>query len=185
MKKTLIFTLGLALLLSLCACSREVEVVAEETPALDPLVTAAPAMTQEPAEPAMTQEPADSAAEAEALGLLLTDITDSVRPGSSGCSLRAVRCAAGLLDWAAACTMSGEQIGAAVAEWTAEQDAERLAIFTESLRFIADTMPELQGDNASDALDSAGVTGSGYPWSDAAYQTAQTVFSAAGVASAG
>lgn len=177
MKRILALILTAALTTALCACSREVEVVAQETPALDPLVTAAPEPT--PAEPAAQVEPeVDAAAQTEALNALLTDITESVRPGSSGCSLRAARCTAALLDWCAACSISDEAIVEAVDQWVAAQTADSQALFTESMSFIAETLPQLQGENAKDLLDSAGVLESGYPWSDIVYQTAQTVCAA-------
>ncbi len=178
MKKLILLLTALTMLLSLAACTDEVEVSVQETPALEPFFTAAPAETPAPAD-APADNSADTAAQLQALDALLTDITDSVRPGSSGCSLRATRCAAALLDWSTDCAVGAEEIESAVSQWMSAQDADRLSIFTESMSFLSDTLPELQGDNAQDALESAGVSDSGYPWSEAAYQNAQLILNAA------
>ena len=172
MKKTVAIIMAALLLVSLCACGREVEVVAQETPAAQPSATEVPAVL-----PAAT--PADNTAELQALNALLTDITDSVRPGSSGCSLRSVICGAKLLDWCSSTTMTADQLTAAVVEWRSGQEEDVQSLFAESLLSVSDACYALSLDNADELLDTAGCTDAGYPWSDQAFSAAQAIFDAA------
>ena len=175
MKKVLALILALAMVFALAACTAETEVVTAESAAPQ---TAAPEVSPEASpEAAMPAQP--TAEDVAALSAALDDLTASVHPGSSGCSLRAVISAAELLNWGSATAMDSEQISAAVKEWAAAKDAETLSIFKESLSFVSDTCQQLRQENAPDLLDSAGCMDSGYPWSDEAYAAAQAVFDAA------
>ena len=175
MKKLFALILALAMVFALAACTDETEVVTAESAAPQ---TAAPEASTEPSpEAAIPAQP--TAEDIAALSTALDDLTASVRPGSSGCSLRAVISAAELLDWGSATAMDSEQISAAVTDWTADKDEATLSIFKESLLSVSDTCQQLRQENAPDLLDSAGCMDSGYPWSDAAYAAAQAVFDAA------
>lgn len=173
MKKLFALIVALTMVLALAACTEETEVVVAQS---DAPQTAAPVET--PAAPPSDQPAAEDIA---ALASVLEELTESVRPGSSGCSLRAVISAAALLDWGGSTAMDSEQISAAVNAWTAGLDEETLAIFSDSLVSVSDTCQQLRQENAPDLLDSAGCRDSAYPWSDEAYAAAQSVFDAAGI----
>ena len=107
----LIMTVSLAL--ALCACGGEGmgEVIyVDPTPAA---ATAAPAVET----PASTADTAASTESADALGVVLDYAVNDVQPGSSGCSLRGIKCAAMLLDWAAETPLDADGIAAAVETW--------------------------------------------------------------------
>ena len=176
MKKTFAFILVLAMVLVLCACGGEGtgEVVyIDPTPAAE---TPAPEVETQAAgtDTAATEESAD------ALGVVLDYAVNDVQPGSSGCSLRGIKCAAMLLDWASETPLDADGIAAAVETWKSSA-TEELAIFDECMDLVASSCESLTQDNAQELLDESGSTDCAYPWSDAAFAAAQSVFTAAGV----
>ena len=90
MKKTFAFILVLSMALALCACGGEGtgEVVyIDPTPAAE---TPAPEVET----PATGTDTAAAAESSDALGVVLDYAVNDVQPGSSGCSLRGIKCAA-------------------------------------------------------------------------------------------
>ena len=177
MKKTFAFILVLAMALALCACGGESagEVVrVDTTPAAE---TPAPAVET----PASTADTASAEESSDALGVVLDYAVNDVQPGSAGCSLRSIQCAAMLLDWAAETPLDADGIAAAVEAWKAAATEDALSLFGECMDLVAYSCESLTQDNAQELLDESGSTDCAYPWSDAAFAAAQSVFSAAGV----
>ena len=177
MKKTFAFILVLSMALALCACGGEGtgEVIyVDPTPAAE---TAAPAVET----PASTADTAASTESADALGVVLDYAVNDVQPGSSGCSLRGIKCAAMLLDWAAETPLDADGIAAAVETWKSAATEDALSLFSECMDLVASSCESLSQDNAQELLDESGSTDCAYPWNDAAFAAAQSVFSAAGV----
>ena len=126
MKKTFAFILVLSMALALCACGGEGtgEVVyVDPTPAA---ATAAPAVET----PVSTADTAASTESAAALGVVLDYAVNDVQPGSSGCSLRGIKCAAMLLDWAAETPLDADGIAAAVETWKSAATEDALSLFS-------------------------------------------------------
>ena len=137
MKRILMITLALFVLLSLAACGKKAP-AATPTPA--PVPTETPAPTPEPTPeptPAPTPEPLPLAPELpEIHDAALEEIFEgvlSVYPGTAGSSLRAARCAAWLLDWGAVTSLTDDEIYSAVGSWMDKQSDERLSTFLESM----------------------------------------------------
>ena len=112
---------------------------------------------------------------------MLDYAVNDVQPGSSGCSLRGIKCAAMLLDWAAETPLDADGIAAAVETWKRAATEDALSLFSECMDLVASSCESLSQDNAQELLDESGSTDCAYPWSDAAFAAAQSVFSAAGV----
>lgn len=177
MKKIFAFILVLAMALALCACGGEGtgEVVyIDPTPASE---TPAPAVET----PAADTDTAAVAESSDALGVVLDYAVNDVQPGSSGCSLRGIKCAAMLLDWAAETPLDADGIAAAVETWKSTATEDELSLFGECMELVASSCESLTQENAQELLDESGSTECAYPWSDAAFAAAQSVFSAAGV----
>ena len=180
MKKTFAFILILAMALALCACGGEGtgEVVyVDPTPAAESPDTT-PAAAETPTVAGGTVKAEESA---DALGVVLDYAVNDVQPGSSGCSLRGIKCAAMLLDWAAETPLDADGIASAVETWKSSATEDELAIFSECMDLVASSCESLSQDNAQELLDESGSTDCAYPWSDAAFAAAQSVLSAAGV----
>lgn len=177
MKKTFAFILVLAMALALCACGGE---GTGEVIYVDPTAaaaTAAPAVET----PASTADTAASTESADALGVVLDYAVNDVQPGSSGCSLRGIKCAAMLLDWAAETPLDADGIAAAVETWKSAATEDELSLFSECMDLVASSCESLSQDNAQELLDESGSTDCAYPWNEAAFAAAQSVFSATGV----
>ena len=173
MKKIFAFISALVIIFALCACEEGTAEVVVESPASN-----APAAAAAEAPVSGTQAPGTGS---DDLGALLDMVLSDVRPGSSGCSLRSINCAARLLDWSSSAGMSDDEIGAAVQAWTDRLSEEERAVFTESILSVSDSCESLKQENAQELLDESGSTGCGYPWDDAAFMTAESVFAAAGI----
>ena len=142
MKKRIAAILALCMIFTLAACGKKAP---EPTPAPTPVPTAAPAPTPAPTPdptPVQTPEPLPiqpdlPAVHDEALNQIFEAVL-GVYPGSAGCSLRAARCAAWLLDWGMETKLTDDDIYSAVGCWLDEQDDERLHLFLESILSVYD-----------------------------------------------
>lgn len=179
MKRILMITLALFVLLSLTACGKKAP-AATPTPA--PVPTATPAPTPEPTPaptPTPTPEPLPLAPDLpEIHDAALEDIFEgvlSVYPGTAGSSLRAARCAAWLLDWGAVTSLTDDEIYSAVGSWMDKQSDERLAIFLESILAVYDRCYDLKGENAEAIMSDAGIESSRYPWNERAFRAVEMV----------
>ena len=179
MKKITILILVLCTLLALAACGKAAPA---PTPTPAPVVTETPAPTPEPTPeptPAPTPTPLPLIPDLpeihdEALEQIFEAVL-SVYPGSAGCSLRAARCAAWLLDWGAVTSLTDDEIYSAVGSWMDEQDSERLNIFLESILSVYDRCYDLRGENAEGLMSDAGIESSLYPWNDRAFRAVEMV----------
>ena len=179
MKKITILILVLCTLLALAACGKAAPA---PTPTPAPVVTETPAPTPEPTpEPTPTPTPTPlplipdlPEIHDEALEQIFEAVL-SVYPGSAGCSLRAARCAAWLLDWGAVTSLTDDEIYSAVGSWMDEQDSERLNIFLESILSVYDRCYDLRGENAEALMSDAGIESSLYPWNDRAFRAVEMV----------
>ena len=179
MKKITILVFALCALLALAACGKAAPA---PTPTPAPVVTETPAPTLEPTPeptPAPTPTPLPLIPDLpeihdEALEQIFEAVL-SVYPGSAGCSLRAARCAAWLLDWGAVTSLTDDEIYSAVGSWMDEQDSERLSIFLESILSVYDRCYDLRGENAEALMSDAGIESSLYPWNDRAFRAVEMV----------
>ena len=181
MKRLPILLLCCCLLFPLCACSRK-DAAPTPTPPVIPDVTAMP--TEAPApEPsaAPTPEPTPiplipdlPEVHDPALEAILPEALN-VWPGAAGCSLRAARVAAWLLDWGAETKLTDDEIYSAVGTWMDEQDSERLKLFLESILSVYDQTYNLRGENAEALMSDAGVESSLYPWNERAFRAVEMV----------
>lgn len=186
MKKLTLVLLTLAVMLSFAACGEKPgEVVIENAPA--PVVTDAPAVPAPAPAPASAPEvtPVPLVPELppvwdETLNAVLDRITDDVRPGSAGASLRAVSCGADLLDWAYGSELSDDEIYSAVGCWMDTLDDSRLKSFFDAVLNVYDSCYDLKTDRAADLMDSAGVSSGYYPWNDSCFHKVEMVSYACG-----
>ena len=177
MKRIFIIFLALCMLLSLPACGKK-----NAAPAQTPVPTEVPTPTPEPTPeptPLPTPEPLPIQPELppvhdETLNQIFEGVL-SVYPGSAGCSLRAARCAAWLLDWGAETPLTDDEIYSAVGCWLEEQNDERLQIFLESILSVYDRCYDLRGEHAQDIMSDAGIESSLYPWNDRAFRAVEMV----------
>lgn len=183
MKKLLSLLLALSLLFSLVACGKAAEVPPTAPPSPSPEAVTeppAPAVSGGPIlTPAVTQEPPPLIPELppvydEALSAVLDRVL-TVHPGSAGSSLRAVGCAAALLDWGMATELTDDEIYSAVGCWLDEREDEELRVFLESILSVYDRCYDLKGEQAESLLAEAGVGESLYPWNDRAFRAIEMV----------
>ena len=84
---------------------------------------------------------------------MLDYAVNDVQPGSSGCSLRGIKCAAMLLDWAAETPLDADGIAAAVETWKSAATEDELSLFSECMDLVASSCESLSQDNAQELLD--------------------------------
>lgn len=187
MKKLFALMMAFAMLLSLAACAKdeaEVVVVTQVPVTMQPVIsTPEPTATPEP-----TPEPTPIPIQPElppvtddALNAILDSIVSEVRPGSSGCSLRAAQCAAALLDWGMATSLNDDEIYSAVGCWLDMQDDERLLIFFESFYSVYTASYDLRSENGETLMRDAGISSGSFPWNDAAAHAVEMVYYGCGL----
>lgn len=183
MKKITGIFLALIMMVSLCACTpREAEtVIIEQTPTPAPVETAQ-TEPQPEAPKADTPEAPEEEAPAEippvwdeSLNTILDCVTWNVRPGSSGCSLRAIQVASALLDWGAETALSDDEIYSAVGCYMDTLDSDGLSLYLESILNVYDAVYTLRDGDSGELLEEAGVTESAYPWSERAFRAVEMV----------
>ena len=154
-----------AMLLSLVGCGTKQEPEPTVTP--DAEVTQTPEVNEKAAE----------------LTALLDEIETGVQPGSAGCSLRAVSYGVDLLNWSMDCTLSQEEVKAAVVAWLAPKGNDEQVQIAQSLSEILNTLPQLMSQGNEALLDDAGCRdrAAAYPWTEEQAACAMAVFEAAGV----
>ena len=182
MKKFTAILLVLCLALPLAACGKKdkaAEVVLTQIPVTAAPVISTPKPTPSP-EPTPSPTPVPIQPELpevvdESLNAVLDMITDNVRPGSSGTSLRAAACAAALLDWGMNTPLSDDEIYSAVGCWLDTLDDARLVQYFDSFYPVYSASYDLKGDNAENLLRDAGVGYSAYPWNEQAFHAVEMV----------
>ncbi len=175
MKRILCILFCCALLLPFCGCARK-NVEPTPTPPVIPDVTAMP--TEAPApEPsaAPTPEPTPiplipdlPEVHDPALEAILPEVLN-VWPGAAGCSLRAARVAAQLLDWGMTTELDDDGIYAAIGSYLDTLNDEDFMAFREAFYSVYDASYNLRGDSAEGLLSDAGVENSAYPWNEKAF----------------
>ena len=172
MKRVFSVFLCLALLLTLCACARKSTVVTvSPTPAPSPVEqTPEPTAPPEPIPLVPDLPPVHDAALSAVLDGVL-----NVWPGTAGSSLRAAACAARLLDWGMATTLSDDEIYSAVGCYLDTLSDADLMGFLDNFYAVYDRAYDLKGDSARDLLTDAGVGDSGYPWNEQAFHALEMV----------
>ena len=177
MKRFLSVLLCLALLFTLCACGKK-SAEPTPTPPVIPDVTALPTEAPAPepsAGPTPTPEPLPLIPDLPevhdpALEAILPDVMN-VRPGSAGCSLRAARTAAALLDWGMETELTDDEIYSAMGCWLDTLNDEDFMLFRESFYSVYDASYNLRGENAEGLLEDAGVEHSARPWNEKAFHS--------------
>ena len=136
--------------------------------------------TKQNPEPTVTPEVNEKATE---LTALLDEIETGVQPGNAGCSMRAVSYGVDLLNWSMDCTLSQEEVKAAVAAWLAPKGNDEQVQIAQSLSEILNTLPKLMSQGNEALLDDAGCKdrAAAYPWTEEQAACAMAVFEAAGV----
>ncbi len=119
---------------------------------------------------------ADSVA---ALQAIFADLAQGYQPGSSGCSLRAARYAAMILDWGAASanpqSEAREATDAYCASLTAQPEG---GPFRDLMADIYDAAKSLCAANGAELLDACGYQAQSYPWDSTAMTTLFDVITA-------
>lgn len=117
------------------------------------------------------------------LTALLDEIETGVQPGAAGCSLRAASYGVDLLNWSMDCTLSQEEVKAAVVAWLVPKGNDEQVQIAQSLSEILNTLPQLMSQGNEDLLDDAGCRdrAAAYPWTEEQAACAMAVFEAAGV----
>ena len=188
MKKFISLLLISIMLFSLCACGKEdtAEIVAvTDAPVMaEPIISSPePTTTPEPTpEPTpIPIQPELPPVNDEALNAILDSIVSNVRPGSSGTSLRAAQCAAGLLDWGISTGLNDDEIYSAVGCWLDEQSDENLLIFFESFYSVYTASYDLRSENGESLMRDAGISSGNFPWNDQAAHAVEMVYYGCGL----
>lgn len=106
---------------------------------------------------------------------MLDEIDQKCRLGEAGCSLKAVKIAAHLMNWGVGTPLTCDQIKAVTVSWLQSLGQTEQSEFAEKLQFVRDTYYQLLGENAQELLDEAGVTDAAYPWSSEPIETVEAV----------
>ena len=175
--KTRVVLFLLCLCLLLAACGRQ-----PAAPAISQASPPVSASSQAPASSAPAPQ-VEIASGPEDLTALLDRFREDVTIGTAGSSLRAVAAAADLLDWAAACSLSPEEIATAYEDWYPHQNPDRPAAFEEQLSAVDYAVQLLLhgGEEAVSLLNDAGYEDCGYPWDEHAASVADALMQAAGL----
>lgn len=189
MKKAVSLLLILAMLFTLAACGKE-------SPAAEAIIVTEVPVTAEPIisvpEPTASPEPTPKptpvpiqpelpAVVDESLNSVLDSVTENVRPGSSGSSLRAAQCAAALLDWGMVTELNDDEIYSAVGCWLDGQSDENLLIFFESFYSVYTASYDLRSENGESLMRDAGISSGNYPWNDQAAHAVEMVYYGCGL----
>ena len=186
MKKILAFMLSLAMIFALCACSTAGTAAgtAAATEAPTPAPTATPAAAQETESAAADDEAAQSrrAEQSEALTALLSSFATDIQAGSAGSSLKAAIQAARLMDWATTdgADMPEADIIAAAESFMQPMSEDERAEFLMQIQSLDSAYQQLQQPGQEGLLESAGITGCGYPWADMPNAVVETLMRALG-----
>ena len=175
MKRLLTLLLCCCMLLTLCACGKN-KAEPTPTPPVIPDVTAMPTEAPAPepsAEPTPTPEPLPLIPDLPevhdpALEAILPEVMN-VWPGAAGCSLRAARTAAALLDWGMETELTDDEIYSAMGCYLDTLNDEDFMLFRESFYSVYDASYNRRGEYAEGLLEDAGVESSAYPWNDKAF----------------
>lgn len=170
MKKTICAILAGTMLLTLCACGTkktETSTSPAASESTQPTASASAAPSVSPA--------AQTADDSAALTGVLDQISAGMEVGTAGSSLKAAKYAASLLDWGMATKMSKDEIKSAVVAWLTPKGNDAQKAFADQYSAVKDTVAQVTGDNGKALLEDAGVTGSKYPWNDAAYTAVDAV----------
>lgn len=98
---------------------------------------------------------------------LLASISQKYEPGVMGCSLRALRYAATLMDWFTANPVSEAEIHAAVLDFLSTLDTRALQDFPGKLEDVHNAAHELFGGDRAELLDSCGYEAQSDQWDEA------------------
>lgn len=104
--------------------------------------------------------------EVKKLTEVLNEVKDDVRAGTAGASIRSIKTASDILNWAVATTLSDEVIQSETNSWYASLSDDEKSFFMESYASVYSSYQSLIGPNAKQVVESADVEITGYPWSD-------------------
>ena len=125
--------------------------------------------------------PEESASTDEDLGVILTEIAESVHAGEAGSSLKSTIAAADVLDFTMRTELSADQIMAQTGEYLQALPESVRMEYPDKVMFVGEAIHTLRDGDAASLLDSAGVTESGYPWTDEAYEKADAILQGCGI----
>ena len=163
---------------------KEADAAASESTVIPtPEETPFPEVTEEPEEDALAETPApeDESNIQEDLGVSLTEIAESVHTGEAGSSLKSTAAAADVLDFAMRTELTTEQIRTQTERYMAALPEEQQMEFPDQVMYTGEAIHTLKDGNGQAMLEDAGVTDSGYPWTEEAYQKADAILQGAGI----
>lgn len=111
-----------------------------------------------------TSEPAP--VEDARLTQLLTEVDNTMQPGTAGSSLKAAYLAALLLDWSRETELDEASIAAITQAAAANARTDQPAGFSEKMQSVFSAYELLMTPEGEGLLTDCGYTGSGYPWTE-------------------
>ena len=114
--------------------------------------------------PVCAEEAAPAEDASASLVQLMTEFAENLQPGTAGASLKAVKEAVRLMDWGTKTEISNDQIKAACEDFFADKDEEFRVKYREQMEQLDETYQLLLTEGQEELLESAGCTGTDYPW---------------------
>ncbi len=122
-----------------------------------------------------------AANESEQLEKLMEDFAENLRPGTAGSSLTAVKEAVRLMDWGTVTKMTDDDICLTVLRYLLDKDDAFAEEYTQKLEQLNETYQLLLTEGQEELLESAGCTGTAYPWGGEPINAVEAFFEAAGI----
>lgn len=134
---------------------------------------------------ALAEEPELSATPAKENGKylreLMKEFAENIQPGTAGASLKAVKEAVRLMDWGTETVMTAEEFEEVFEDFFSDKDDEFLKQYREQMEQLDETYQLLLTEGQEGLLESAGCTGTAYPWGGEPIGTVESFFEILGL----
>ena len=120
--------------------------------------------------------PVNTAEEETLLAELLTQIDNTMQPGTAGSSLTAAFLAATMLDWSRSTTLDRETVTQITETAIETARTDHPMTFAEKMQSIYSAYERLMTTEGEGLLSDCGYTGDGYPWTAEDAAALQWVF---------